>query len=322
MNYKYGLLDSSTLNLGNEIQSVIVRQFLPKVDCYLDGDYLHNVTSNQTIKLIVHGSFNTRPKHWPPSPAIKPLFISFNIAEFACKEFTSERSIEYFKQHEPIGCRDRLTQDLLQQKGVETYFSGCITFTLKRDEAIQRTDEILLVDLDREAIPYVPPYLSSKATIVHHTSGIPIDDIANRLYKHSHLLHKVIKSTRIHIMLGSLQLELVRRRSEATRAQRFGAAERLLTEYAQAKFVITSRLHCALPCVALGTPVIFVHRNPKGFRFPGLLDYVRTYSIEEFKHRAKEIDLENPGPNPKPINGLRENLIRTCKEFIGSEEIK
>lgn len=320
MNYKYGLLDSSTLNLGNEIQSVIVKPLLPRVDLYLDGDYLHNVTSDQMIKIIIHGSFNTRPKHWPPSPAIEPLFISLNIAEHARKELTSEKSIKYFKQHEPIGCRDHFTQNLLRQKGVETYFSGCITFTLERDTTLQRTDKILLTDLDKEAMSHVPPYLLSNATIIHHTSGIPIDSIANRLYKYSHLLHKIVKSTKVHIIVGSLQQELIKRRSEATRTRRFEVAEGLLVEYAQAKFVITSRLHCALPCVALGTPVIFVHRNLKDSRFPGLLDYVRHYSLEEFKYKVKEIDPENPEPNPKSTDKLRKNLLRTCKEFINPEE--
>ncbi len=316
MNYLYGLLDSSTLNFGNEIQSIAISRFLPQVDRYLDGDYLNNVVSNQKIKLIMHGSFNTKPKNWPPSPIIEPLFISFHIAEFAQKELTSKRSIEYLKQYEPIGCRDYLTQDLLQQKGVDTYFSGCITLTLQRGKAVQRTDKILITDLDAEAMQYVSPSLLNGATTLHHTSGIPMDSIASYLNRRSSLLYKIIKSTRAHIVAGNLQQELVRRRINTTRTQRFEAAESLLTEYAQAKFVLTSRLHCALPCIAFGTPVVFVHRNPKGPRFPGLLDYVRHYSVEEFKHIAKNIDPENPEPPPKPIDELRKNLIRTCQRFI------
>jgi hypothetical protein len=49
------------------------------------------------------------------------------------------------------------------------------------------------------------------------------------------------------------------------------ALERLKL-YSEASLVITSRLHCALPCVAFGTPVLFLHRNMKSdCRFDSLL---------------------------------------------------
>ena len=35
-------------------------------------------------------------------------------------------------------------------------------------------------------------------------------------------------------------------------------AEWLVRLYAKAKFVVTSRIHCALPCLGLGTPVLYV----------------------------------------------------------------
>ena len=40
---------------------------------------------------------------------------------------------------------------------------------------------------------------------------------------------------------------------------RFTAAYQLIEMYASAKLVITQRIHCALPCVAMGTPVIFIN---------------------------------------------------------------
>jgi polysaccharide pyruvyl transferase WcaK-like protein len=119
------------------------------------------------------------------------------------------------------------------------------------------------------------------------------------------------------MVLSNLQQKLVRiRETDGWREQRFQRAEALLERYARARLVITSRLHGALPCLALGTPVIFVHRDLDSPRFSGLLDYLRAYSVEEFKHKVKEIDLENPEPNPKSIDKLRDNLTRTCKGFI------
>src|SRR5690606_29754020 len=67
-----------------------------------------------------------------------------------------------------------------------------------------------------------------------------------------------------------------------TDAQKFQMAEDLLNKYARAKMVITSRIHCALPCLALGTPVIFVN----GFdsfvdscRFDGILELFNRIDI-------------------------------------------
>ena len=60
-------------------------------------------------------------------------------------------------------------------------------------------------------------------------------------------------------------------------------AEDLLNKYARAKMVITSRIHCALPCLALGTPVIFVN----GFdsfvdscRFDGILELFNRIDVD------------------------------------------
>ena len=40
------------------------------------------------------------------------------------------KNLEYLKEHEPIGCRDYYTVGLLKEKGIDAYFSGCMTLTL------------------------------------------------------------------------------------------------------------------------------------------------------------------------------------------------
>jgi hypothetical protein len=53
MKYKYGLLKYKTENIGDEIQSLAAKRFLPKVDIYVDRDNLSNVKSDQKINLII-----------------------------------------------------------------------------------------------------------------------------------------------------------------------------------------------------------------------------------------------------------------------------
>lgn len=65
-----------------------------------------------------------------------------------------------------------------------------------------------------------------------------------------------------------------------------------LDEYASnASLIITTRLHCALPCVAMGLPVVLMKEH-YSFRFPTISRYIHPYERKEFS----EIDW-----NPKPV---------------------
>ena len=314
MSYKYGLLKSSGSNLGDDIQSVVIKSMLPNVDFYLDYDFLGDAKLDTEVKLIVHGC--CRPKKWPPALAIKPLFVSFSIGDTAVKKLTSEASIRYLKRHEPIGCRDMVTLKLLKENGVEAYFSGCVTFMLGNN-LNRRRDGVVIADLDDEAMRYIPSGLLKGAIILHHGEGIPIERIANRLYRYSPVLHGILKVSRLHMALSNLQQKFVMaRENEQIILQRLGRAEELINKYANAKLVVTSRLHAALPCIALGTPVIFVHRDLSDPRFAGILDYMRAYTVGQFKRVGWGIDLDNPEPNPRSIEELRNGLLQRCREFI------
>lgn len=64
-----------------------------------------------------------------------------------------------------------------------------------------------------------------------------------------------------------------------------------LQEYAEkARLVITTRLHCALPCIAMGVPVILM-KDKYSFRFSTLARYIPIYTEDKFE----SIDW-NPAP--------------------------
>ena len=59
----------------------------------------------------------------------------------------------------------------------------------------------------------------------------------------------------------------------------YAVAKSYLRKYATAKLVVTSRIHCALPCLALGTPVLFLmegltDEEQHMSRFRGVLDHI------------------------------------------------
>src|SRR5690606_35429742 len=72
----------------------------------------------------------------------------FHMNNTAAPFMLSEKGIAYLKKHEPIGCRDQFTADTLKAKGIDAYFSGCLTLTLdtyKVDDS-ERGDDIYIVD--------------------------------------------------------------------------------------------------------------------------------------------------------------------------------
>ena len=60
-------------------------------------------------------------------PHLQPLFVSFHCSRPAS---LTPQVIDYLRAHEPIGCRDWSTVDLLLSAGVKAFFSGCLTTTL------------------------------------------------------------------------------------------------------------------------------------------------------------------------------------------------
>ena len=251
---KYGLLKYSTGNIGDEIQSLAARQFIPSVDYYFDRDQLNTIDVKEPTKVIMNGWFLQKPQNWPPSSFIFPKFISFHITHKneCLKYFSSRKSIEYLKRHEPIGCRDYWTLNFLDSLGVKTYFSGCLTLTLRKNE-IKRNNEILIVE------PFNQLYLRNHSELIKEF--VP-DKIRSHLEFITHWDPYTIKDYQT----------------------RFLFAEKLLQKYQSAKLVITSRLHCALPCLAYGTPVYFIDigycSTEERNRFDGLIGHLDTIKID------------------------------------------
>ena len=92
--------------------------------------------------------------------------------------------------------------------------------------------------------------------------------------------------------------------------------------------VFTSKIHCALPCLAFGTPVVFikgpdVNNEFDTSRFDGLLDYLNVIEINSqnniscnYSHKFKKIDSSVVLPINKDITALIENMNYCVKEFI------
>ena len=96
--------------------------------------------------------------------------------------------------------------------------------------------------------------------------------------------------------------------------------EDALKLYQGAHMVITTKLHCSLPCLALGTPILLLYDTSfaeNEDRIGTYLSYLNYVKREEFLNT--EIDFENPKENSNKYLELREKLEEKCKEFVNTE---
>ncbi|MBR1579621.1 MAG: hypothetical protein IJ668_03900 [Selenomonadaceae bacterium] len=68
-------------NIGDYIQAVATRQYIDKVDEYLEQEELdkYHPKDEHKTRLIMNGWFQWRAENWPPSEYVEPLLISMHI---------------------------------------------------------------------------------------------------------------------------------------------------------------------------------------------------------------------------------------------------
>jgi hypothetical protein len=322
---KYGLLsykeNKKSFNVGDNIQSLAAKQFLPQVDTYLNREKLEEY-NGEPVKLIMNGWFTHNIHNWVPSKKIIPLFVSFHMNNTAAPFMLSEKGISYLKKHQPIGCRDQFTTDILKEKGIEAYFNGCLTLTLDsyKVEDYERDDSIYIVDPLYGYTTYKKVTYNYKRFLRSIQRGT-IFQLRKRKKHLNKILDKELQKKAIHIQQEPPA-------GTYTDAEKFAMAEDLLQKYARAKLVITSRIHCALPCLAMGTPVIFIN----GFdsfvdscRFEGILDLFNRIDVDsktgKFKANFPLVDKVKENTIVKNLekhHSLAEPLKKKCKDFINT----
>lgn len=162
---------------------------------------------------------------WPPSPDLEPFFFSFHITPGSIERVCAPDSLEYLKKYEPIGCRDTGTRDILIKHGVDAFYSKCITLTFPRRQSSPQHGKVYIVGVSKAARSAIPRRIRDKAVIVDQAK----------------------------LRVPGLTPEI-----------KESLCEHLLEMYRDtASLVITSKIHCAMPCIAMGVPVVFLYDSKK-----------------------------------------------------------
>jgi hypothetical protein len=345
MNYKLLAVskfpDNSGVNIGDYVQALASSQFIPQVDGFIDRDEELKDYDGIPCKVIMNGWYMHSPQNWPPSELIDPLFLSFHLNSGAKEKLLSPSSIAYLKSHQPIGCRDLKTMELLMSNGVEAYFSGCLTLTLgEKYRSSERGNKTYIVD------PHINVELNwdniikaIQITILH-----PLDIL--KLYRNKQLsLHrgrnfisKALKTalyykeySRIFSRKLIMESTYVCQESDfykthfKTDLDRLKEAERLIRLYAEASLVITSRIHCALPCLGLETPIIYLEKGQdveeSTCRLAGIKELFNVVKVDngvlvpQFE-TTLPITVSNHPSNKDSWTDLANNLKQRCRDFV------
>ncbi|MGY4539092.1 hypothetical protein ACVW0P_003520 [Mucilaginibacter sp. UYNi724] len=276
---KFGLMvypANPTYNVGDYVQSLAAKQYLPKVDVFVEREKLKSYKGDD-IKMIMNGWYILNPDEFPPSAKINPLWVSFHLNANAKDKVLTPETIAYLKEQGPIGCRDTYTLSVLQEKGIDSYFSGCITTTLDvKYKTDKKSDKVYMAD------PlFLLPHWGKMMYGPNQFIKAIISGEIFRFGKRKRILKQLITDEFLE------NAEYVKHKLSGSHSEerRFEEAEALLHKFAAAKLVVTSRIHCALPCLALGTPVIFINygfnNSSDMSRFSGISDLFNTININD-----------------------------------------
>ena len=285
-----GSLKASTENLGDYIQILACLRLLETLDLrpsiYLDRDTELAAAPaleacSGRVLLPLNGWFKRTvgsDPQWPPHERIIPVFIGFHVRPHQCPALLEPRSIDYMKAHGPVGCRDPFTIRALNEKGVSTYLSHCLSLSFAKRKPGEVGDTVVVASRDREIIDVLPPE-----------------------YRNDHIYVN-------HYMVRDCFSQYL------TEAKSFLASYRT-----RARLVITTFLHCALPCIAMGIPVIAFLPRPQ-YDFQKTSDEERFSGLMEIAPVHRFGDMSNVDWNPHPIDvePIKETIALDFQKRVGA----
>lgn len=343
---KFGVLGvrtEETVNIGDYIQALAAKQFLPYVDSVIQREHLKDY-NEEDINMIMNGWYMHHTEQWPPSEKINPLYVAFHLNVKARKNILNNDGIKYLQKHQPIGCRDISTRDVLKEHNIDAYFSGCLTLTLgKTYSNPQKDGKVYFVDPSISfSIRKVGDIISSFMEILKHPISILRLCFKNKKSAKYSIKDKILLPLKMSIFFREyskfftkqtlLKAEYICQDAKYIKKDYpsdqdlLNYANSLIDKYAKADFIVTSRIHCALPALGLGTQVIYTYTPDDSevskCRFEGIID---LFNLAEWKNQTLDlkfnISKKISSGKDFPINSnkwqiLAKDLIETCSDWV------
>lgn len=271
------------VNLGDYVQTLAVKYVINTIFRnikfeFCDRDNLSNY-SGEPVFTIMQGWFS-HSNYYLPNENILPIFVGTHITTSKREQFIGfvASNYEYFKNI-TFGCRDISTLVFLKDLGLKSYLSRCLTLTFPKREEKNTQNKVYIVDIPDDICVFIPQDIKENA-IYKHQRSVDINKPSS-FYMNSE--RKYIKQT-----------------------------EELLHEYRDnAKLVITSALHCASPCIAMGIPTILIDFEENNDRFGSLSGIYNIYTKNDLINGT--IDYNPASAN---IEELKQLMIKNVELSI------
>ena len=249
---------STSINLGDYLQFIVIDEIYKRMGIS-DSEIYHlrssEIANYKGEKLLLPLNFITtifshdNVIHF--SPDIIPVFLGLSLSNMkekldVEKFFSIKENREFFLKYSPVGCRDEYTYQIFEKYNIPAYLNGCLTATISRREKEPVHGKIFFADVPENLQQYIPGYLFDNCEFVSQQAQFSTEELLD--YKQ---IFKYVK-------------------------------ERYKKYKEEASFVITSRLHVAVPCTAMGIPVVFA-KDYIDARFSWLEKLLPLYSMDEYK---------------------------------------
>jgi hypothetical protein len=185
-------------------------------------------------------------------------------------------NLPFLKKNSPIGARDLEIYTFLKENDVPTYFSGCLTLTLKK-RGLQKDSTICCVDTSPDVTAYVKRISPCRVVELHNSEippNIPYEEkmkIAQKTldaYEQADL----VVSSRLHAVLPSLALET--------------------------------------------PTILIHNKNKDSSRYLGLKDLVRNCDEQELLNGLFDDKISNPVPNKPYYKTMARNLENIVNAYM------
>lgn len=282
---KYGVLTffrNSRMNIGDTIMSLGVRNIYKKMGIedkdIVEVDVYHLSSYDGEYVILPMASWiDYNEGAFPLSKKIIPIFLGIHCVS----ENGTAKELNSYRNFGPFGCRDEATMEVLRKNGLEAYIFGCLSFQSVelRKKAAQQT-KVFLTEIPEELYEYMPESIKKDSVVLNHVFDYP-----NLDYKK-----------------GALK--------------EIDLAKKYLSRYRdEARLVITTRLHCALPCISMGIPVIVVRASEKrGSRLPDhrFCGFDKLFSF----YTKDEYDQINWNPAAINIEEIKRKQLNIAVRYI------
>ena len=284
----YGLTwRPATDNLADDLVTLAAMQRLPRVDRVLDADALDaplsGLADDDRLVLLAPGLFLRSSAHWPPEKHMIPVCVGVHMSEEDAWGL-------------PLSTLDGAGYDAL---------AACAPIAARDVRTANR--------LARLNIPHTLTGCLS-LTLEHpkvERTGIVCCDVPEEVVAAIREFRQDVTVVTHGMSDPSPDFDT-----------RMANAKALLTQYASAEMVFTRRLHCAMACLAVGTPVLLLYHPEYEdiSRFAPMDAMVRKQPVEEFIREVRRHGMPAPWRNPADVGAIQRILLGTISEGLQRAE--